>query len=133
MQQATEISGNTGVYLLYTYARATSVLNKAKKQNSDPAPALIEITSSEQAERALLRHISTWLDTLHQASQDLTPNTICTYAHQLATLFNNFYSACPILKAEGEVQLFRVWLTAKVKETLGDALEVLGLPAPERM
>ncbi|MNJ53146.1 Arginine--tRNA ligase [compost metagenome] len=134
LRQATEISGNTGVYLLYTYARATSVLNKVENQIIGTAHGTaVKIASLEPAERALLRHISIWLDTLYHAVQDLTPNTLCTYAHQLATLFNNFYSTCPILKAEGEVQHFRVWLTAKVKETLGDALQVLGLPTPERM
>lgn len=132
LQQATEISGNTGVYLLYAYARACSVLNKAQNDNI----ILVKpdkIAAMEPAEYALIRHISTWLDTLYTASKELTPSSVCNYAHQLATLFNNFYSACPILKSEGEIQQFRIWLTAKFKDTLGDALQVLGLPAPERM
>ncbi|GAA0137847.1 arginine--tRNA ligase [Paenibacillus sp. YSY-4.3] len=133
LQQATEISGNTGVYLLYAYARASSVLRKTQELNIQQYNDPVKITSLESAERALLRHISGWLDTLHSASKELTPNTICGYAYQLAALFNNFYTACRILKADGEVQHFRIWLTAKAKETLGDALQVLGLPAPSRM
>lgn len=76
LQQATEISGNTGVYLLYAYARASSVLKKAKEQSIWPAHSKpVKIASIEPAERALLRHVSSWLDTLFNASQDLTPNT----------------------------------------------------------
>ncbi|MUG46089.1 arginine--tRNA ligase [Paenibacillus woosongensis] len=133
LEQATEISGNTGVYLLYAYARANNVLRKAQERNLQPNRIPVKIISLEPAERALLRHISSWFDTLHNASKELTPNTICSYAYQLAALFNNFYTSCPVLKAESALQPFRIWLTAKAQETLGDALQVLGLPAPSRM
>ncbi|MNC44607.1 Arginine--tRNA ligase [compost metagenome] len=132
-KQATEISGNTGVYLMYTYARAGSVISKAAVP-VEKTGALPGFPSSlEKAELALLRHLSTWQDTLYSASVLLTPNSICNYAHTLASLFNNFYSACPILKGEAARVSFRLWLTCKFQETLGDVLEVLGLPKPERM
>ncbi|MBW4081125.1 arginine--tRNA ligase [Paenibacillus sp. S150] len=132
-KQATEISGNTGVYLMYTYARAGSVLGKAAdtvaKADAPPQfPAQLD-----RAELALLRQLSTWQDTLYSASLELTPNVICNFAHTLASLFNNFYSACPILKGEAASIRFRLWLTLRFRNTLGEVLEVLGLPKPERM
>lgn len=153
-KQATEISGNTGVYLMYTYARAGSVLSKAvvtaakanlnaEKANPAAEKATPEAEQTDalpvfpatlqKAELALLRHLSNWQDTLYSASVQLTPNTICSYAHTLASLFNNFYSACPILKGEPESVAFRLWLTQRFRDTLGEVLEVLGLPQPERM
>lgn len=132
LKQATEISGNTGVYLLYSYARALSVLNKA--QDKGVLPLVPEqFPNLEKAEHALLRHISTWHDSMYAASKELTPSSLCNYAYELASLFNNFYAACPILKSEGEVLHLRVWLTSLYKDTLGEALEVLGLPTPSRM
>jgi arginyl-tRNA synthetase len=131
-KQATEISGNTGVYLMYTYARAGSVLGKASAANKTAALPVFP-PSLDKAELALLRHLSTWQDTLYSASVDLTPNSVCNYAHTLASLFNNFYSACPILNGESLSVSFRLWLTGKFHETLGEVLEVLGLPKPERM
>lgn len=132
LKQATEISGNTGVYLLYSYARALSVLNKA--QDKGVMPVLPEpFPDLEKAEHALLRQISTWQESLYTASKELTPSSLCNYAYELASLFNNFYAACPILKSEGNVLHFRVWLTSIFKDTLGEALEVLGLPTPSRM
>lgn len=176
-KQATEISGNTGVYLMYAYARASRVISKgavasldadsagasgveagsvgASSVNADstgasgvsadnagvsglgansspkglpPFPAQLE-----PAEHALLRQLSLWQDTLYTASRELTPNTICNYAHSLASLFSNFYSACPILKGEAASIAFRLWLTRSFTATLGEALDVLGLPKPERM
>lgn len=132
LKQATEISGNTGVYLLYSYARALSVLNKAHDKGVMPfVPEQFPVL--EKAEHALLRHISTWHDSLYVAGKELTPSSLCNYAYELASLFNNFYGACPILKTDGDVLKFRVWLTSIFKETLGEALEVLGLPTPSRM
>lgn len=134
-KQATEISGNTGVYLLYTYARAGSVLSRAESsvavEGTDSLPLFPP--QLDKAEHVLLRHLSAWQDTLYTASIELTPNTICNYAHTLASLFNNFYSACPILKGEDTIMHFRLWLTLRFQATLGEVLDVLGLPKPERM
>ncbi|TVY10882.1 arginine--tRNA ligase [Paenibacillus cremeus] len=134
LQQATEISGNTGVYLLYAYARTVSLLQKAERELG-LVPAIPEqLPAMEAPEYALLRHIANWPDVLDAAAQDLAPSVICSYAYELATLFSNFYAACPILKAEDETkQAFRIWLSAKMNAALGDALQVLGLPTPQRM
>lgn len=136
MDQATEISGNTGVYLLYAYARANRVLNKAaaegagKGENTFALPAIPELAP---AEHSLLTHLSRWPETLALASKELSPNVLCQYAFELATRFSNFYAACPILKGEQKLISFRLWLTAQMKHTLGEALEILGLPTPEAM
>lgn len=130
IQQATEITGNTGVYLMYSHARAASILGKAGNERPQ-APH--EIDQLAKAEHALLRHLADWQDALVIASSELSPSVICNYAHELAILFNNFYASCPILKAEGARKALRLWLTLRFKETLGDALTVLGLPAPSRM
>lgn len=130
IQQATETTGNTGVYLMYSHARAVSILGKAENElNIKPHG----FTQLEKAEHALLRHLANWQDTLIVAFNELSPNVICNYAYELATLFNNFYASCPILKATDDVKAYRLWLTLKFKETISDALTVLGLPAPERM
>jgi arginyl-tRNA synthetase len=133
LQQATEVTGNTGVYLMYAHARAASVLNKAKAERNIEPSVPDEIGPLEKAEHALLRHMAAWPDTLAAACKELAPNIICNYAHELATLFNNFYAACPIMRASEDQQAFRIWLTSKFKETIADALSVIGLPAPDRM
>lgn len=134
LKQATEISGNTGVYLLYAYARSVSVLNKAQEAGiSADREALPNLDRLHPAELALLRQIAAWPDTLSAAANELSPSLLCNYAYELASLFSNFYGACPILKAEKEEMELRVWLTGLFRDTLGEALSVLGLPAPERM
>lgn len=141
-----EISGNTGVYLMYAYARSAVVLRKAKAMGiavaGEPADAVSGTADSaipvfpqdpETTEHALLRQLGAWPDTLYAASAGLMPSAICHYSHTLAVLFNPFYGACPILSGSEASTAFRVWLTGKFQETLGDALNVLGVPAPERL
>ncbi|MBV6714425.1 arginine--tRNA ligase [Paenibacillus chitinolyticus] len=140
LRQATEVSGNSGVYLLYAYARAGSVLEKAAAGRMGSGKALMEPPvpsvdggALEPPERQLLKQIAYWTETMDAAVRQLAPNLICSYAFELSLLFNNFYGACPILKGPADRVELRVWLTWKFRETLGKALDVLGLPAPERM
>ncbi|WP_438432748.1 arginine--tRNA ligase [Gorillibacterium sp. sgz500922] len=127
--QATTTTGNSGVYLMYSHARAASLLSKAAN------PCFTQSISFplDKTELALLRQLSLWEDTLQLAIAELAPSSICTYAHQLAVCFNAFYSTCPILKAPDSVQSFRLWLTVRFQATMADALSVLGIPAPQRM
>ncbi len=135
LDQATEVTGNTGIYLMYAYARSCKVLHKAKEASGAAAftvPDSFPLLAEE--EHALLRHLSGWQETLAAAGAELAPQLIAHYAHELAALFNQFYAHCPILKAGEDALLqFRLWLTDRTRETLGDSLEVLGLPAPDRM
>ncbi|MCH1641007.1 arginine--tRNA ligase [Paenibacillus timonensis] len=134
IQQATETTGNTGVYLMYAHARAAGILAKAQGNGLPLTESLLEdLAPLDRAEHALLRQIAAWPDTLIAACEELSPTPICHFAYELATLFNHFYTACPILKAEPQQQPFRLWLTAEFKETIAEALDVIGLPAPDRM
>ncbi|MED4781606.1 arginine--tRNA ligase [Brevibacillus choshinensis] len=133
MEQATETTGNSGVYLMYAHARAVSILSKAEDESISKPLVPGEINQIEKAEHALLRHLANWQDTLYVAYTELSPNVVCNYAHELATLFNNFYASCPILKASEDQKTLRLWLTLQFKETISDALTVLGLPTPDRM
>ncbi|ANS77196.1 arginine--tRNA ligase [Paenibacillus yonginensis] len=155
LQQATEISGNTGVYLLYTYSRSLSVLNKGAEQSRaaktgarpdsiqgdacghgpsfQPAAPMNWPDSLEPAEHALLRQIAAWPDVLQTACSSLAPHMICGYGYELCSLFNNFYGACPIIKAASGTKEFRLWLTSCFNSVLKEVLDSLGLPAPERM
>ncbi|MNI42942.1 Arginine--tRNA ligase [compost metagenome] len=134
LQQATEVSGNSGIYLLYSYARANRVLaNAVKHQLIVDTTTPINLAELEPQEYELLRHIAYWEETFEAALKQLTPHVLCSYAFELASLFSHFYGACPIIKGpENKLQL-RLWLTSRFKETLHQVLQVLGMPTPKRM
>ncbi|MDR6882670.1 arginine--tRNA ligase [Bacillus sp. 3255] len=134
MEQATEVTGNSGVYLLYAYTRANSILDKAQKE-----PRLQAIQAHfagnllEEPEYQLLRHMAYWPETLDNATDQLAPSLICHYAFELASLFNHFYSACPVLKGNEDRIAHRLWITQLVRSRLHQALELLGMPTPKRL
>ncbi|SDO10914.1 arginyl-tRNA synthetase [Paenibacillus sp. yr247] len=134
LDQATEITGNTGVYLLYAYTRSNSILDKAKKDTQlQTIKAKFVLNLLEDQEYQLLRHIAYWPETLDNATKQLAPSLLCQYAFELASLFNHFYSVCPVLKGSEERIAHRLWITQIVKHTLHQALEVLGMPTPKRL
>lgn len=133
MKQATEVTGNSGVYLLYAHARASSILAKAGIDPIEGAVVPDIPPGLSQPERLLLRQIAAWPDTLAIAARELSPTVICNYAYELAALFNAFYAACPILNATVEERASRLSLVVLFKRTLAAALDVLGLPAADRI
>lgn len=133
MDSALDVHGNTGPYLMYAHARASGILRKAgMPARGRPAPPA-QVGAVAPAERALLRHLANWPDTLEAAAADLNPTLVATYAYALASLFTDFYEAMPVLKATDPERAFRLWLVAESRAVLADALDVLGLPAPARM
>ena len=133
MDQATEVSGNTGVYLLYGYTRGFNILKKAAVESIEK-PKTIQREELDPSELALLRHMITWQDTIESSLHELAPNYICNYAFELCSLFNHFYVQCPVIQEEDEhKKRFRLWLTQVYLQHLGEALTILGLPKPTEM
>ncbi|NEW06307.1 arginine--tRNA ligase [Paenibacillus sp. SYP-B3998] len=134
IQQATEVTGNSGVYVLYAYTRANSILDKAKREPHVQGIAWqLDADKLEESEYKLLRHLAYWPETLDNAITQLAPSVICQYAFELAALFNHFYGTCPVLKGTVELISHRLWITQAYKETLHQVLQILGLPTPNRM
>ena len=131
-KKAFVLEGNSAPYLQYTYARCLSVLSKAEKWQ----PAVKkwpELRFNEQ-ERALLRTIYKFPETIVEAAQNFAPNLICNFLFDLAQKYNLFYNKCLILKAESPLLVnFRLSLTAAVAQILENGLTLLGIERPERM
>jgi arginyl-tRNA synthetase len=73
-------------------------------------------------------------DIFIEATEYLKPNIIADYANALADKFNTFYNACPVLKADSQ-QLVdaRLALTQAIQIVMHNALNLIGVVAPEKM
>ncbi len=132
LDRAADLHGNSGVYLMYQHARASKLLEGISEEELNKVPSTFPEDLLE-AERALLRHIANWPDTLDQIIKEINIPLLTGYAYQLASLFSSFYNAAPVLKADEEVKAFRLWLVGKTKSILKEALELIGIPAPTEM
>lgn len=123
--EAISFEGDTGPYLLYSYARASSISRKVKSKKS------IKILDLKEQEINLLKKINLFPETVHKAYTDLAPNIIANYSFELCKLFNEFYHECPVRGSLEEG--FRLKLVESFRLTLKKSLELLGIDVLEEM
>jgi len=63
----------------------------------------------------------------------LKPHTVATFTREFADAYNAFYRECPVVTADDELRDARVAVVAAAKHTMANALDVLGVEAPESM
>lgn len=120
--------GDSGPYLLYTYARCQSVLRKSGIAVQELQDVSV---SMNQEEKHIARQILFYPEVVASAAADLTPNVLCTYLFDLAQMFNVFYAKHQIL--EGESINLRLLLTQATAQVLQNGLGLLGIETIERM
>lgn len=125
MDTALKIYGNTGVYLMYAYARASNILKKAGKITK-PSGQLPEELSTE--EKNLIKKLEQFGETVELATVELDPSLLCDYLYELSTAFARFYENNPVIQSKGKVRAFRLGLVKTFKDILGKGLELLGIP-----
>lgn len=125
-KEAISFEGNTGPYLQYSYARASSILKKAKSKKTLSIP-----TNLSKEELQLLSQISKFPQAVENASKQMNPAVIANYSHQLAQNFNEFYHANPVIGSEEEA--FRIKLIDSFRTTLKNSLYLLGIDVMEEM
>ncbi len=123
--------GNTGPYLQYANARLHSIFRRA----ADAADAAVTgIAVTADPERALALRLIGFGAILTQVGQTAEPHRLCAYLFDVASLFTTFYEECPVLKAESRaLRGSRLALCALTLRVLSTGLDLLGVPAPERM
>ena len=122
--QALSLDGDSAPYIQYSYARASSILRKAKPV----ARADLSLLQKDE-ELRLIKHISKFKDTI----ATMKPQAIAAYAFDLAQLFNEFYHNCQVIGKDKEIMYARLELVKATRYTLKNALDLLGIEAVEKM
>lgn len=125
-EEALKSEGDTGPYLLYSYARAKSILKKTKKRESK-----LELKELDAKEIELVKKLSQFNETIENAYKNLNPSVIANYSYQLSQIFNEFYHECPVIGSEKEK--FRILLVEGFSKILKTSLNILGIETLEEM
>ena len=121
---------NSAPYVQYTHARACSILRKAARKPKEADFALLK----EKIERDLVLHLASFPDTFIEATEYLKPNGISGFLNSLADKFNTFYNALPVIRAKSkDLSDARLALTDSTRIVLHNALNLIGIVAPEKM
>jgi len=132
LEESVSLDGDSGPYVQYTYARIQSVLrNSTVIRRSRIHTNNFEDTDLDTEERAILRSLLYFQETVEQAASALHPNLLASYLIELARLYNLFYQKSRVIGSEKED--FRLKLSEEVGKVLKKGLSLLGIEAPERM
>lgn len=129
--------GNSAPYLIYTYARINSVMDKYKKENRLaailPFKKLQLELLKEEAEKDIMRELLKYPEAVRSAAEENSPHLIALYIYNLASSYNTFYSSYPILKAGKNLMKARLALSEAVAIVIKNGLGLLGIEVAERM
>ncbi len=122
------LEGNSAPYLMYSYARANSILGKVGEVALSGLPKL-----TEELEIELIRQMIKFPRVIEQAAEDRKPHQIAHYLYELCQTFNRFYGNVHVATAGKEEQRARVGLIQAFMFELKAGLSLLGIPVLDRM
>ena len=122
------LKGDSGPYLQYSYARAKSILKKAKEEKIKVNTKKVG-TNFSTLEKILYR----FPEVVERAGDEYSPHYIATYLIELASSFNSFYAEGKIVDKEDTESPYKVAITEAFSIVLKNGLNLLGIDAPEKM
>ena len=121
---------NPVYYAQYAHARMCSILRQA--QDVPEASSYERLTHEKEAD--LMKYINEFTSVVSEAARLRAPHKVCNYIQKLAQKFHSFYNACKVIDREDmELSAQRLDLVKAARITLGNALELIGVEAPEKM
>ncbi|VTT86976.1 Arginyl-tRNA synthetase [Halorubrum sp. DM2] len=147
-EDALDFEAQSAPFVQYVHARCAGILSEAAAAGVDVPgvtadadgavdAAALDVDASDletDAARDLLREVARFPAAIEAAADDLEPHTIATFTREFADAYNAFYRECPVVTAEtDDLRAARLAVVAAAKHTMANALDVLGVEAPESM
>ena len=133
---ASQSNDNPVYYVQYGHARISSIARRAAEAGVTSEGADFGLLVHDR-EGELIRTLGEFPAVVTAAAQLREPHRVARYAEQLAGVFHRFYDVCQILPKAGEtaepLHAARLGLAEATRQTLANALGLLGVTAPERM
>ncbi len=129
---------NPVYYVQYAHARICAVLRNAKdfgiKYGTDAYKA--ELLSHER-ERELIGLLAEFPKVVQGAAEMREPHRVARYVEELAGVYHRFYNDCRVLpigdEKPSELNSARATLCQATAQVISNALDLLGVHAPEKM
>jgi arginyl-tRNA synthetase len=132
MEESLQFQGDTGPYLLYTYARARRILDKTEGRPRIGLSGAAKLRTRQEVQ--LAKKMSMLDISASTAGEYLSPKEIARYAHELAILFNDFYESVPVNKEpDEELRDARLALVDAVSRVLAESTRLMGIPVKDKI
>ncbi len=126
VKNAIETKGDSGVYVMYAYVRARSILRKATALGKKA-----EVGASAHG-REVIRELMWYPFAVLRAKNDLSPHHIAQYLLDLSGAFNQWYNAEIVLDG-GQDEMHKLAIVEAVAQVLKRGLSLLNIDTVEEM
>jgi arginyl-tRNA synthetase len=134
-EQSLSFTGDTGPYIQYMGARASSIIRKHEggEGNAKKGRASAELLVSD-ADWALVKSVAAFPEAVAAAASSMEPSVLAAYLHDLATDFSTWYRDNPVLtNPDADLAASRLELVRAVKRSFEAASALICVPFLEAM
>ena len=126
-KESIDFNGNTGPFLLYTYARIESLL---RKNNTKIEIKKVEINSIE---KDLIKKIIEYPEVIRDSAFSYNPSLICNYIFEMVKIYNRFYQNNEILVDDKLTRSLRLTISEEVSKIIKSSSYLLGFEVLDKM
>ncbi len=129
-KESISFEGETGPYIQYCFARIESIITKSE------AKIDLEINwdlLQHETEINLIKQLNYFPEIIEQATQKYDIHLIPQYLLTLCQTFNTFYSQCPVISEDKQLERARLLLIKCVQIVIKTGLNLLGIDTLDKM
>ena len=126
-KESIDFNGNTGPFLLYTYARIKSLI---RKNNTKIEIKKVEINSIE---KDLIKKIIEYPEVIRDSALSYNPSLICNYIFEMVKIYNRYYQNNEILVDDQLTRSLRLTISEEVSKIIKSSTDLLGFEVLDKM
>ena len=128
-EESIDFHGDTGPFVMYTYARIQSMLSKADNWKQP-----VDNISLHPSEVSNIKILNSYEEVILQAGKEYSPALICQFVLDVAKSYNRVYNEVDILRESNTaLRNFRLQLAHKNALILRSSLALLGIETVNKM
>ena len=108
MKESVSMTGNSGVYLLYSVVRANKILMGVENNDTKNEVKDVLDWKLEESEVRIIKKIMQYPKLLGEVVKEKAPHLICNYLFETAQEFSRFYENCRVSGSEFETERKRI-------------------------
>lgn len=125
-EKSIETTGDSGVYVLYTYVRTQSILRKGQRITLSLEDVKID------SESEIIRLLVHFPEIIRRSKQDLSAHHVAQYLLELCSVFNSWYGKEVVLDGS-ERENYKLAVTKSVGIVIRNGLSILGIDTVEQI